>query len=330
VGGFVTHMDEPTCEQACHSDQNNVVKGTVMLHTTPLPNVGQEVLGLDLNHELDQITVSHLLDIWREAGVVLFRGAGTAPEALLKLSRCFGELEPHPIENIRMPGYPELIELTNKNGPRGPVYAFDDVPTYGRIPWHTDLAFQEVPNAGALLNMVHRAEVGGSTAWLDTALAYRSLDERLKVRIEGLEARFEFCADLAKMKFDNPGGTRVGESKANFPDYPPLARPIVWQHPVTNMRVMNICPLNIRSIVGMDEAEGDELIRTLIDAVTQPQFVYEHSWQEGDIILWDNYRMMHRAMGHPVEVLRIAQRTTLRGHTRVGRIMNPEELRTAA
>ena len=290
-----------------------------MLGTKALPNIGQEVLGLDLDGGIDKAARRQLLAIWREAGVVLFRGVGTAPERLLTLSRCFGELEPHPIEDIRMPGYPELILLTNKDGPRGPVYAFDGVPTYGRIPWHTDLAFREVPNAGALLNMVHKAEVGGSTAWLDTALAYRSLDDELKRRIDGLEARFEFCADLARMKFSNPGGARVGESKATFPDYPPLARPLVWNHPITGATILNLCPLNIQGIVGMDEAEGDALIRRLIDAVIQPQFIYEHNWREGDVILWDNYRMMHAAMGHPVDVLRIVQRATLRGHAVVGR-----------
>lgn len=301
-----------------------------MLTFKPLPNIGQEVLGLEAGRDIDPATASKLLAAWREAGVLLFRGVGTSPETLLRLSRCFGELEPHPIEAIRMPDYPELIELTNKNGLRGPVYTFDGVATYGRIPWHTDLAFQEIPNAGALLNMVHKAKVGGRTAWLDTALAYRSLDKDLKRKIEGLEARFEFCADLAKMKFDNPGGTRVGESKANFPDYPPLARPLVWKHPVTGVTILNVCPLNIQGIIGMDEAQGDDLIRTLIDAVTQPEFFYEHEWQEGDIVLWDNYRMMHRASGHPVDVLRIAHRTTLRGHARAGRTMGTVGERNAA
>jgi taurine dioxygenase len=296
-----------------------------MVRTKALAPIGQEVLGLDLDRGIDEATRRELLSIWRDAGVVLFRGVGSAPERLLELSRCFGDLEPHPIEDFRMPGYPELILLTNRDGPRGPVYAFEGVPTYGRIPWHTDLAFRDVPNAGALLNMVHKAEVGGSTAWLDTALAYQSLDGELKRRIDGLEARFEFCADLARMKFCNPGGTRVGESRANFPDYPPLARPLVWTHPVTGMAVMNICPLNIQAIVGMDEAEGDALIEALIDAVVRPQFTYEHDWQEGDVILWDNYRMMHAARGHPVDVLRVVHRATLRGDATVGRSLPARE-----
>lgn len=296
-----------------------------MIQTRNLGNIGKEVIGLDLAEDIDADTTSQLVDIWHDAGVVLFRGIGNSPEALLKLSRCFGELEPHPIEHLRLPGYPELILLTNKGGARGPVYEFDGVPTYGRIPWHTDLAFQQVPNAGALLNMVHKAEVGGRTAWLDTAAAYDSLEDSLKRRIEHLEASFEFCADLSGMRFNNPGGTRVGETKISFPDYPPLARPLVWQHPLTGRTILNICPLNLRGIVGMEQAESDEILQALIDAIDRPEFVYEHDWQEGDIILWDNYRMMHRAEGHPVDVLRIVHRTTLRGLATVGRTLPSKE-----
>ena len=300
------------------------------LHTRPLPTIGMEVIGLDPGQPIDADTAAQLRAWWYEAGVLVFRGIGTSAEALLDLSRCFGELEPHPIEQIRMPDYPELIELTNRDGPKGPVYAYDGVPTYGRIPWHTDLAFQPVPNAGALLNMVHRAEQGGMTAWLDTTKAYDSLSDDLKQRIDGLEARFEFCADLGRMRFRNPGGTRVGTSSAKFPDYPPLARPIVARHPHTGQVVMNVCPLNIQGIVGMDEADSDALINELIDAVVQPQFIYEHDWATNDIVLWDNYRMMHAAAGHPLDVLRIARRSTLRGQATMGRVLDTGAVGAAA
>jgi taurine dioxygenase len=280
--------------------------------------IGCEVQGLDLDGDMAPATVAALREIWTEAGMVLFRNTATSPEALLKLSRCFGTLEPHPIETLRMTTHPELILLTNRDGPKGPVYAFDGVPTYGRIPWHTDLAFQTVPNAGALLQMVQKVPTGGRTAWLDTAAAYNALDDATKRRIANLEVRFEFCADLGQIRFNNPGGVRVGDFKARFPDYPAIARPLVWQHPVSGQTILNICPLNLRSIVGMENAEGDALLQALIDHAVQSRFVYEHDWDNGDIILWDNYRMMHATTGHPLEEVRIVHRSTLRGETTVG------------
>jgi taurine dioxygenase len=294
----------------------------MVFRTKALPNIGQEVLGLDLDKAIDDATAQELRQLWSDAGVVLFRGIGNSPERLLALSRIFGEPEPHPIAELRLPSHPDLILLSNKSGRRGPVYAFDDVPTYGRIPWHTDLAFSTLPNAGALLNMVEKASRGGHTAWLDTAAAYAELDESLKQRLVGVEAQFEFCADLSGMRFANPNGVRIGESKSSFPDFPAIARPIVWQHPSTGRNILNVCPLNIRSIIGLDSSEGDALIEELIAAVIQPRFIYDHAWEEGDIMLWDNYRMMHSAEGHPVEVPRVAHRTTLRGNTTVGRTLS--------
>ena len=85
---------------------------------------GREICGLDMAHGIDPATAAALKATWLEHGVLLFRGIGTSPEAQLELSRCFGELEPHPIEKFRLAGYPELILLSNEDGPTGPVYDF--------------------------------------------------------------------------------------------------------------------------------------------------------------------------------------------------------------
>ncbi len=295
-----------------------------------LPNgIGREVVGIDLDGEIPEALSAQLQAEWREAGMLLFRNVAKSPAELVRLSRCFGECEPHPIETFRHPDHQELILLSNLGELKGPVYAYDGVPTYGRIPWHTDLAFGLVPNVGALLRMDKKATIGGRTAWLDTAKAYESFDDAFKKRIEGLEAQFEFCSDLSGMRFSNPGGVRVSKTTSAFPDYPPIARPIVWSHPDTGRTILNVCPLNIRSILGMEQAESDALIEELIERVTEPRFIYRHDWQENDVILWDNYRMMHEAEGHPLDVIRVVHRSTLRGHTTVGRQLAPVE-KTAA
>ena len=190
----------------------------------PLPGgIGTEVLGLRLDGPVAADTAAALREVWLDTGIVLFRGIGTSPEALLALSRCFGELEIHPIERFRLPGYPELILLTNKDGPSGPVYDFDGERIHGRIPWHTDLAFTTTPNAGALLRMVQKTATGGETGWLDTARAYDELDETTKQRIDGLEAVYHFSSDLDEMRFNRPGGGRRPDRAAGE-SQPPSSR----------------------------------------------------------------------------------------------------------
>ncbi|GAB3315130.1 TauD/TfdA dioxygenase family protein [Haliea atlantica] len=292
----------------------------------PLPGgVGVEVTGLEVSDAMPSTTVAALRELWLEAGIVLFRGLGTSPEVLLQLSRCFGELEPHPIEHFRLPGYPELILLSNEKGLTGPVYAFDGVPTYGRIPWHTDLAFATTPNAGALLRMVKTSAHGGQTGWLDTAMAWEALDEQTKARIEGLEAKYIFCADLSGMRFNRQDGELLQASSKNLPSFPPVAHPLVWVHPQTGQRILNVSTLNIQCILGMPERESDALIQQLIEHTLQPQFQYIHDWEENDIVLWDNRRTMHMAFGHPVDEVRIVQRSTIRGTVKMGRIIEEEQ-----
>ena len=306
--------------------------GVTDFRAVPLPaGVGKEIMGLKLDAEVAPDIQDKLKAEWYDAGILLFRGAATSEEEHLRLSRCFGTLEPHPIEAIRIPEYPELIQLSNEFGLRGPVYDYGDgVPNYGAIPWHTDLAFEVTPNAGALLRMVRKATVGGQTSFLDTALAYDAMDEAFKQRIDGLEARFEFCADRSKMRFCNPGGKRIGESKAAFfPDYLPVIRPLVWAHPASGRKIINVCPLNIQAIVGMEQAESDALIQELLDHVIDDRFVYTHNWEKDDVMLWDNYRMMHRASGHPVDVIRTAQRTTIKGLVPAGRALEVKEVEPA-
>lgn len=286
--------------------------------------VGVEVVGLEAGGTIPEPTARELRAVWLEAGVVVFRGAGRSPEALLNVSRCLGELEPHPIEHFRLPGYPDLILLSNEDGLTGPVYEFEGVPTYGRIPWHTDLAFATTPNAGAVLRMVKNSEHGGQTGWIDTAKAWEALDEATKTRIEGLEARYIFSPDLGGMRFNRPEGRLISGTTKEMPSFPPVAHPLVWVHPETGRRVLNVSTLNIQSILGLPEIESDALIQRLIDHTLQPQFQYIHEWHNDDMVAWDNRRTMHKAFGHPVDETRIVQRSTIRSTVQMGRVLEHE------
>ncbi|MDE2597959.1 MAG: TauD/TfdA family dioxygenase [Sphingomonadales bacterium] len=283
--------------------------------------IGREIVGLDLTNGISPETSAALRQTWLEYGVLVFRGMGTSPEVQLELSRCFGELEPHPIATFRHPDYPDLILLTNEGGPVGPVYDFGDGPVTQRIPWHTDLAFMTTPNAGALLRMVRKVETGGQTGWLDTAAAYDELDQATKDEIADLEAVYLFRAGLEEMRFNQQGGKRLSPRKENYPHFPPVANPLVWTHPETGRKVLNVSTLNIEYIIGRQDEAGDALIRRLIEHALQPRFQYVHEWENNDMVLWDNRRTMHAAFGHPLDQIRVVHRTTIKGDVAMGRVL---------
>jgi taurine dioxygenase len=292
------------------------------MNILPLPGaVGVEVTGLETGESISEQTAKELRSAWLDAGIVLLRGVGTSPEVLLRVSRCLGDLEPHPIEHLRLPGYPELILLSNEHGSMSAVYDFDGVPTYGRIPWHTDLVYTVTPNAGAVLRMVKNSEHAGQTGWIDTAMAWQELDAATKERIDELEGRFIFTRDLDGMRFNKAGGRRLSETSSEIPDFIPVAHPLVWVHPETGLRSLNISTLNIQSILGLPDDEGDRLIQQLVEHTLQPRFQYVHEWASDDIVAWDNRRTMHMAFGHPMDEIRIVQRSTIRNTVKMGRLL---------
>ena len=119
--------------------------------------IGAEVVGLDLDREIDAATAKALNDVWLEYAIVLFRGMGTSNERHQRLSRAFGELEVHPIESIRLAGAPEIIRLAQKADDTDQMtYRFAGEEIVGRIPYHTDLIYTTTPNRGAILRMVEK------------------------------------------------------------------------------------------------------------------------------------------------------------------------------
>lgn len=299
---------------------------------TPLAGgVGSEIAGLDIQSEIPDQTAAELRALWLEHGMLFFRGMGTSPEVQLHLSRCFGDLEAHPIPKFRHPDWPELILLTNQDGPTSPVYDFGDgTAIHGRIPWHIDLAFKTTPNAGALLRMVRKTKDGGQTGWLDAAKAYDTLPDATKARIDNLEAVYLFRAGLEEMRFSAPEGVRLDARKDSYPHFPPVANPLVWNHPATGRRVLNLSLLNIDGVLGLARADGDALIEELVAHIADPAFSYVHQWQENDMVLWDNRRMMHCTLGHPVDQVRVVHRTTIAGSVAMGRELASSELEEMA
>jgi alpha-ketoglutarate-dependent taurine dioxygenase len=291
--------------------------------TKPLTdNVGVEVIGLNLDQPLTDAVKQDLYDLWLQAGIVLFRGMGTSPERQLELSRCFGQHEVHPIEDIRVDGYPELIWLANRGKRTAGVYYFDDVPLVSKIPWHTDMIYTTKPGRGALLRMLTMPAQGGETGWVDTAAAYDALPAATQQKLEGLEALFQFILEPNEMRFGRWDNVRK-ESQGDivFPEFPDVAHPLVWTHPESGRKALNLSPLHLRKILDMDAQEGDALLTELVEHTLNPRFRYVHHWKVNDMMLWDNWRTMHSTSGHPPKTDRLVHRTTLAGDHEFGRLL---------
>ena len=102
--------------------------------------------------------------------------------------------------------------------------------------------------------------------------------------------------------------------------FPEVVHPLVFRQPETGRKVLNVSPWFALGIEGMERVEGDALLEEVIAHATDETGAYFHNWATSDLVLWDNWRMMHCAKGVPAESERHMQRTTILGDYGQGRM----------
>jgi taurine dioxygenase len=305
-----------------------------ILSIKPLDPVGAEVSGLEGLDRFDAGLVRELNRAWADYGVLVFRGVASADQHLA-LSRAFGEIEVHPMPELRDPENPYFFPL---GGDRVHAVVFDETDVFvNRIPWHRDTAYMPSMCMGAVLRMLEVPERGGETLLGDTAAAYDDLPADLRRRLDGLEILvnasngvadrprlgtwWSTCREARDDEYPE-GIVPFHPSPEQMPDkskFPPTILPAVFVHPESGRKCLFISPMNAECFIGMDRRESDDLLAFLVAHMTDPRFVYRHSWRVDDAVIWDNRRFIHAAFGNPLGDKRRGLRTTLATRFLVGR-----------
>ncbi len=298
------------------------------IHAMP---VGAEIVGLAPDDPLGPDTAAALYRAWLDHGALLFRGIATV-EQHLALTRCFGELEIHPVPEVRSKTNPYLIELGTPfdgSGARVPtVFVFDGGDMrINRIAWHRDTAYAPDICKGAMLRMLEVPEHEGETMLADSAKAWDALPADMQKRLETLE--FKATLRTAHLNLTGRAGVFWNDvrlaSEEEFPGnaeramrdgqlddrYPSVIHPAVLTHPESGRKCIFLSPTYVDYFLGLERDESDALLAYLSDHMLNPEFVYKHRWQENDAILWDNRRMLHAGMGNRPDEPRFGLRTTL-------------------
>ena len=92
---------------------------------------------------------------------------------------------------------------------------------------------------------------------------------------------------------------------------PPVSHQMVLENKITGQKSLYFSPNHTESIEGLDKDQGQELIDELIENTIRDDFIYVHDWRNGDIILWDNTRLLHRRDGFDNKLPRFAKRTSV-------------------
>jgi taurine dioxygenase len=294
---------------------------------------GAIVTGLDPAAIDDPSVRQALHDLWIAKGVIVFRGVAGGIDTQLRLSEIYGEPEIHPMmAGTDIKTEHKALAPIEFDREDGNIYEVGGEQRGGYLPWHFDGAYVDRINHGGILRPEVLPRRGGDTGFIDQIAAWDELPDRLKARIAGLNVVYSYQPDFTRARF----GARVDRlvrmatlfrKGMEHPSVQVRAiHPLVYEQAETGKKVLHVSPWFADGIEGMENAEGDALLTEVIDHVIRPELMYFHKWQAGDMVLWDNWRMLHSASGVPPEETRIMRRTTIVGDYGLGR----REVRAAA
>jgi len=262
---------------------------------------GVEVDGVDLSRPSPEQNAA-VKQLYDEHGLVVFRGQKLSKQQLVDSGAAFGGTMIDPPATVRDPEVPGIIVISTR-GTTGDVVPEDAEALVGDLDWHTDQGYVPAPNRGKILYAVAVPAVGGMTGFIDNQRTYEALSEDLKQQVEGLHVIQSW--DRAEAYLNRNKGYRIGGDKemvvGRFQDQ---IYPLVYPHPITGRKILNVIPLYDAGILEQPGPDGEALLEVLKAHVLQEKFQYWHPYKLGDAVIWDNWRSLHAASGTPGKYVR--------------------------
>jgi len=273
------------------------------------PAIGAEIGDVDLAR-LDAASFAAIEAAWHAHSVLLFRRQRLSDDDLLAFSRRFGELDPPPVQEngrISPPGYPDVYVVSNVLDAQGrPIGALGA----GEAVWHTDMSYLELPPDASMLYALELPPEGGNTWFCGLRAAWAAMPAALKARLG--ERRIKHDGT-----YNSGGYLRQGVTPTDDPHRAPGAwHPAVCRHPHHGAPALYLGRRRNSSIEGLTQTESDALLDEIWAHATQPAFTYEHHWQVGDLLLWDNRTTLHRRDPFDGTARRVMHRTQIKGKAR--------------
>ena len=274
------------------------------LESKPLGPLGVEVLDLDLREAISDVDWQALRELVMREGLVVFREQPMDAGLQIELGRRFGELENTTLEEGPMDESKVLLANVDD---AGMIREDDDVMMQLvaiNEGWHTDSSFREIPASFSLFSGVTIPEQGGDTFFASLHLGWDALPKEEQTALFGLRGLHDYNQAYAIREVDMTG-VFGGSAPAG-------SHPIVRRHPETGRTGLFVSE-HLFAIEGMPEEEAKALIRRLLGFCVDPSRVYRHRWSVGDILIWDNRSMLHRAQGFDSRYPRVMRHVRVAG-----------------
>ncbi len=269
-------------------------------------HIGAEIRGIDLRDKPDEETIRAINRAWLDHLVLIFPDQQLSQEDLVRVTGYFGERAEHSRPPKYFPkGYskmlPGVMLISNIRENGEPIGALPD----GEMMFHHDMIHTEVPSKATLLYSVEIPATGGNTLFASGYAAYDTLDPAIRNRLEGRRAIHHY----------NYGSTQKGDTRGTEA-YGECVHPAFRTHEDTGRKAIYVNRLMTVGVVDMPQEESERLLHAVFDHAEKHEFVYEHVWRVGDLLLWDNRCSSHARTDFPSTERRLMLRTTVKGTVR--------------
>jgi len=268
------------------------------------PKLGARIEGIDFTHAMDDAIFAALHRAFLRYQVLLFGPLDLPPAQQVAFGRRFGQVQVHVMSQYHADGHPELYRLSNLDANGKPNGRHPDK---GTLAWHTDGSWSRVTGQATLIYGEVVAGSGGETHFCDMYGAYERLDSSWKRRITDWRAIHNL--DFSRTRRHGVDLMTEEQRRAQ----PPVDHPVVRTHPETGRECLYLGD-HAEYILGMPYDEGRALIEELNALAIHSDLTYEHRWLPGELIVWDNRCLLHRATPFdPVKDGRVVRRCTVLG-----------------
>jgi taurine dioxygenase len=269
-------------------------------------HIGAEIRGIDLREQPDAETVRAIYQAWLDHLVLIFPEQQLSQEDLIRATGFFGQIGKLSRPPKFFPkGYsgllPGIMMISNIRENGEPIGALPD----GEMMFHHDMIHAEVPSKATLLYSLEIPSTGGNTLFGSGYAAYDTLDPAIRNRLEGKKALHHYNY-----------GTTIKGGKMGTDAFAECVHPVFRTHEDTGKKAVYVNRLMTVKVLDIPENESERLLSTVYDHAEKREFVYEHVWRVGDLLLWDNRCSSHARTDFPTTERRLMLRTTVEGNVR--------------
>jgi taurine dioxygenase len=289
---------------------------------------GARVRGITEDETRDPGLRREINDLFEAKGMIVFEDVEPSARMHIALSDIFGPLKDHPskaVPRVDQDAMPGVIDMTAKPWPEGRIH-IDGREVTQWLPWHFDHAYNNELNRAGVLRAIDIPPENGLTGFVDGIELYKALPADLRARIEGHNILYRMNVVMKDFHFGAPEDYRcLSENPHAEPvmkeaeGVPRSVHPAVWTR-ASGENVLHVSPWMAEGIEGDETPEGNALLDAVCRAIftEAKEFAYWHQWKPTDMVIWDNWRVLHGVSGHDPQYGRRMQRTTIKGDYGLG------------